>query len=246
MNAILLLCSSNVWMDAILLLCLCMCAGACAPESSSVTTYQVFFQWLPQSFMASYTSYRLRGNFCQYMLLAKSFQRIFLHSENFWHIQAIVSARAYAHSNAWAPPTTSWKVTCVIREINLVKFLSQYIVWTFSENLAMYGISWILMQLYKIVASTIGEVYVTLPFSITLLPIHYLISCDCLHNSWNTCTYTVEPRLADTPDMWTSRIMRTLCSVRNAISLDLHTNRPPEIQTPCYSVKRTLGLAPSV
>ena len=77
----------------------------------------------------------------------KSFQRIFLHSKNFWHIRAIVSARAYTHSNAWAPPTTSWKVTRVIHEINLVKFLSQYIVWTFSENFAMYGISWILMQL---------------------------------------------------------------------------------------------------
>ena len=53
--------------------------------------------------------------------------------------------------------------------------------------------------------------------------------------------YTVEPHLADTPEMWPSKIM---CSVRNAISTDLHINRPPEMRTPRYSVKQILGLAP--
>ena len=57
---------------------------------------------------------------------------------------------------------------------------------------------------------------------------------------------TVEPRLADTPEMQPSTIKWTLCSVRNAISIDLHINRPPEMQTPHYSVKWTLGLAPTV
>ena len=56
---------------------------------------------------------------------------------------------------------------------------------------------------------------------------------------------TVEPCLADTPEMWPS-IIRTLCSVWNAISTDLHTNRSPEMRTPRYSIKRTLGLAPAV
>jgi hypothetical protein len=57
---------------------------------------------------------------------------------------------------------------------------------------------------------------------------------------------TVEPRLADTPEKRTSTIMRTPCPVRNAISIDLHTIRTPEMRTPRYSVKRTLGLAPTV
>ena len=46
--------------------------------------------------------------------------------------------------------------------------------------------------------------------------------------------------------MWPSTIMRTLCSVQNAISIDVHTNKSPEMWTPRYSVKRTLGLAPTV
>ena len=58
--------------------------------------------------------------------------------------------------------------------------------------------------------------------------------------------HTVEPRLTDTPEMRPSTIMRTLRSVRNAISIDLHAIRPPEMRTPRYSVKRTLGLAPTV
>ena len=53
---------------------------------------------------------------------------------------------------------------------------------------------------------------------------------------------TVDPRLTDTPEMQSSiMIMRTLRSVRNAISIDLHTIRTPEIRTPHYSVKRILG-----
>ena len=56
----------------------------------------------------------------------------------------------------------------------------------------------------------------------------------------------MEPLLADTPEMRPSMIMRTLCSVQNAIPIDLHTIRPPEMWTPRYSVKRTLGLAPTV
>ena len=32
--------------------------------------------------------------------------------------------------------------------------------------------------------------------------------------------------LADTPEMWLSTIMQTLCSVWNAISIDFHINRP--------------------
>ena len=57
---------------------------------------------------------------------------------------------------------------------------------------------------------------------------------------------TVEPRLPDTPEMQPSMIMQTLHSVRNAISIDLHIIRTPEMWTPRYSVKWTLGLAPTV
>ena len=38
----------------------------------------------------------------------------------------------------------------------------------------------------------------------------------------------------------------TLHLVRNAISMDLHTIRTPEMRTARYSIKRTLGLAPTV
>ena len=51
---------------------------------------------------------------------------------------------------------------------------------------------------------------------------------------WNTA-------LTDTPEMRPSTIMRTLRSIRNAISIDFHAIRPPEMQTPRYSVKWTLG-----
>ena len=36
-----------------------------------------------------------------------------------------------------------------------------------------------------------------------------------------------------------------LCLFQNAISIDLHTIKPPEMWTPRYFVKRTLGLAPT-
>ena len=58
--------------------------------------------------------------------------------------------------------------------------------------------------------------------------------------------YTVEPCLANTPEMRPFMIMWTLCSIRNAIPIDLHMIRPPEMRTPHYSVKQTLGLAPAV
>ena len=45
--------------------------------------------------------------------------------------------------------------------------------------------------------------------------------------------------------MQPSMIMQTLCSVRNAISIDLQTIEPPEMWTPRFSAKRTLGLAPT-
>ena len=66
-----------------------------------------------------------------------------------------------------------------------------------------------------------------------------LLYRDQLHygTKLNSC------RLADTPEMWLSTIMQTFYSVRNAISIDFHINRPPEMETPCYS---TLGLAPTV
>ena len=58
---------------------------------------------------------------------------------------------------------------------------------------------------------------------------------------------TVEPRLPDTPEMWPSTKMRPLRSVRNAVSIDLYIIiRIPEMRTPCYSIKLTLGLAPAV
>ena len=41
----------------------------------------------------------------------------------------------------------------------------------------------------------------------------------------DTMIHTVEPCLADTPEMWPSTIMQTLCLVQNAISIDLNTNR---------------------
>ena len=53
----------------------------------------------------------------------------------------------------------------------------------------------------------------------------------------------MEPHLTDTPEMRPFTIMRTLCLVRNAISIDLHTSRTPEMWTPRYSVKWTIGLA---
>ena len=57
----------------------------------------------------------------------------------------------------------------------------------------------------------------------------------------------VKPHLADTPERRTSTIMRTLCLVRNAISIDLCTSMiTPEMQPPHYSVKQTLGLPPTV
>ena len=59
---------------------------------------------------------------------------------------------------------------------------------------------------------------------------------------WNT----VEPGLTDTPEMRPSTIMRTLCSVQNALSIDLHTIRPPEMWTPRPSIQQTLGLVPMV
>ena len=62
----------------------------------------------------------------------------------------------------------------------------------------------------------------------------------------NVKSTTVEPRLPDTPEMRTSTIMRTLCLVRNATSIDLHTIRTPEMRPPRYSVKRTLDMAPTV
>ena len=66
--------------------------------------------------------------------------------------------------------------------------------------------------------------------------------------SWCHIIYTVEPHppLTDTPEMQPPMIMRTLRLVQNAISIDLHTIRTPQMWTPCYSVKRTLGLAPIV
>ena len=56
----------------------------------------------------------------------------------------------------------------------------------------------------------------------------------------------MELRLSDTPEMRTSTIMRTLHLVRNAISIDLHIIRTPEMRTPRYSIEWTLGLAPTV
>ena len=57
---------------------------------------------------------------------------------------------------------------------------------------------------------------------------------------------TVNPRLPDTPEMWPSMVMRTICLVQNAISIDLHTIRTPEMWPPCYSIKKTLSMAPAV
>ena len=57
---------------------------------------------------------------------------------------------------------------------------------------------------------------------------------------WNPALRTL------VPEMQPSMTMQTLCSVRNAISIDIHTNRPPEMRTPRYSVERTLGIAPTV
>ena len=67
-----------------------------------------------------------------------------------------------------------------------------------------------------------------------------------IRHTIKTCKCTVEPRLLDTPEMRPSTIMWTLHSVWNAISIDLHIIRTPEMRTPRYSVKRTLGLAPTV
>ena len=58
--------------------------------------------------------------------------------------------------------------------------------------------------------------------------------------------YTVESCLANTTEKLTSTIMQTLCLARNAISIDLHTIRTPEMWPPCYSIKRTLVLSPTV
>ena len=50
----------------------------------------------------------------------------------------------------------------------------------------------------------------------------------------------------DTPETRPSTILQTLHLVQNAISIDLHAVRPPEMWTPHYSVKRTFGLAVTV
>ena len=86
----------------------------------------------------------------------------------------------------------------------------------------------------------------TCAWAVTLLPfiLKELNPAECVGRAHGTST--VEPRLADTPEMRTSTMMQTLCLVQNAISIGLHTSRPPEMQTPHYSVKRTLGLAPTI
>ena len=83
-------------------------------------------------------------------------------------------------------------------------------------------------------------------FSRKLAPLKitcHMVLCLC---SIRTISTTVEPHLADTPEKQTSTIMWTLCLVRNAISIDLHTIRIPKMWPPRYSVKRTLVLAPIV
>ena len=59
--------------------------------------------------------------------------------------------------------------------------------------------------------------------STTLAQYHFAVSALWL---------IVEPRLTDSPEMWPSTIMQTLCLVWIAISIDLHTIRTPEMQIP--------------
>ena len=56
----------------------------------------------------------------------------------------------------------------------------------------------------------------------------------------------VEPNLTDTPEMRLSMIMQTFHLVRNAIFVDLHAIRTPEMWAPHYSLNWTLGLAATV
>ena len=56
------------------------------------------------------------------------------------------------------------------------------------------------------------------------------------HTHTHTQAYinsTVEPCLADISEMQPSTIIWTLGIVQNAISIDLHANRPPEMRIPC-------------
>ena len=57
----------------------------------------------------------------------------------------------------------------------------------------------------------------------------------------------VEPCFTDTPEMQPSHsvIMQTLHSVRNTISIDLHTIRTPEMQPLCYSINMDTWLGPN-
>ena len=65
-------------------------------------------------------------------------------------------------------------------------------------------------------------------------------------NVWGKLILTQTAPTTDTPEMQPSMIMQTLRSVRNTISIDLHTIGTHEMQTPRYSVKWTLGSANSI
>ena len=87
---------------------------------------------------------------------------------------------------------------------------------------------------------------------ICVMLLSYMIVIMCIPDNvrslmlWSINIIMLQFCLADTPGMRTSTIMWTLYLVWNAISLDLHTNRPPEMRTSCYSMKWTLGLAPTI
>ena len=72
----------------------------------------------------------------------------------------------------------------------------------------------------------------------TLISVNFLFRTADLQVARQSVN-TVEPCLTDSPEMRPSMIMWTLCSVQNAISIDLHTIGTPEMQTPCYSVKHS-------
>ena len=69
----------------------------------------------------------------------------------------------------------------------------------------------------------------------------YVYICNGISGIWSI----VEPRLTDTPEMRPSTIMRTLRSVWNAIPIDLHAIRPPEIWTPPLFRKADTWLGPN-
>ena len=71
-----------------------------------------------------------------------------------------------------------------------------------------------------------------------------IVYCTCLKSDsiyMSSCTRTVEPHLADTPEMRTSRLYGQKSMPKLYVSLR-RTSKPPELQTPIFSALWTRSL----